>query len=103
MKVYDPDLILSWEPKEYESFIKGAMHARIDEQEMIAKQAMAFRYSMHAKRARETAIFNAKKARWLLEKGFKQDVQVVEKERVRRMTNALKGVKLVFIPLKGGR
>jgi hypothetical protein len=98
--VYDIDLIMSWTPKQYLLLLKGAHHRRIDEYEYMAKLAVATGYASTAKKLpKETKIFNADKARRLLERGHS------EKEDIERMTNlsrAFKGFTPQFRK-KGGR
>jgi len=98
--VYDVDLIMSWTPKEYLSFLKGAQHKQIDQYEFMAKQAMAFRYAQNAKNANERKIFNAKQARFNLDnEGLsKNDADI---QRNIELNKAFKGFKPEFIP-KGG-
>lgn len=99
MKVYDPELIMSWTPKEYEAFIKGAHHQQIDEYELMAKTAMANRYAQHAKGAKENKIFNAKQARRNLVLGVNGTDKNIE--RMVDLNDKFKGFKPTFIP-KGG-
>ena len=94
--VYDTELILSWTPKEYESFIKGAQLRKIDEYELMAKTAMANRYAQHAKRANERKIFNAKQARRNLDKGIKGTDKNID--RMLDLNDKFKGFKPTFIP-----
>lgn len=63
MQVYDPELILSWTPREYKNFIKGAQLRIVDTYEQMARQAMFNRYAQNAKRASEKKMFDAKTAR----------------------------------------
>lgn len=63
LQVYDVDLILSWTPREFKNFIKGAQLRIVDEYEAMAKQAMFNRYAQNAKRAKEKKMFDAQAAR----------------------------------------
>lgn len=92
-------MILSWEPWEYEAFIKGSQHDQIDKYEFMAKTAMAHRYAQHAKRASERKIFNAKQARRNLEKGINGTDKNIEK--MIDLNSKFKGFKPNFKP-KGG-
>jgi hypothetical protein len=92
---------MSWTPKEYLLKLKGAKHSIIDEYEKMAKSAMANAYAQNAKRPKEKSIYNAEKARQMLERGFNGDVVNIEKQRISRMKNALKGFIPRFSP-KGG-
>lgn len=56
-------MILSWTPREFKNFIKGAQLKIVDQYESMAKQAMFNRYAQNAKRAKENKMFDAKAAR----------------------------------------
>lgn len=99
MGVFDVDLIMSWEPWEYEALRLGALHRKIDEYELMAKTAMANRYAQNAKRASERKIFNGKQARRNLELGINGSDKNVE--RMIDLNKKFKGFKPNFIP-KGG-
>lgn len=85
---------MSWTPKTFLLKVKGAQHRRIDEYEKMAKTAMAIAYAQNAKRPKERTIYNAERARKMLDRGFRGDVVNIEKNRVQRMNKALKS----FIP-----
>lgn len=99
MEVHDPDLILSWTPREYRNFIKGAQLKKIDQFDLMAKTAMANRYAQHAKRASARKIFNADQARRNLEIGIKGTDKNVE--RMIALNKKFQGFKPKFRP-KGG-
>ncbi|AND42726.1 hypothetical protein A361_07940 [Cytobacillus oceanisediminis 2691] len=63
MQVYDTELILSWTPREFQNFIKGAQLRIVDQYEGMAKQAMFNRYAQNSKRAKEKKMFDAQTAR----------------------------------------
>jgi hypothetical protein len=66
----------------------------------MAKNAMAIRYAVHAKKANERRIFNAKQARRNLERGIgKTDKNI---ERFLKLNEMFKGFKAKFIPKKKG-
>lgn len=92
---------MSWTPKEYLLKLKGAKHNLIDQYELMAKSAMANAYAQNAKRPKEKSIYNAEKARQMLERGFNGDVVNIEKDRMKRMKKALTGFVPTFTP-KGG-
>jgi hypothetical protein len=92
---------MSWTPKAFLLKVKGAKHRLIDEYEKMAKSAMAIAYAQNAKRPREKKIYNAEKARVLLEKGFKGNLIDVNRQQVDRMRNALKGFKPRFSKKRG--
>ena len=97
--VYDTELILSWTPKEFQNFVKGAHLSKIDQFELMAKTAMANRYAQHAKRASEKKIFNAEQARRNFELGIKGTDKNIE--RTTAINKKVKGFKPKFTP-KGG-
>lgn len=99
MGIFDVDLIMSWEPWEYEALRIGALNRKIDQYELMAKTAMANRYAQHAKRASERKIFNANQARRNLEKGITGTDKNLE--RMIDLNNKFKGFKPNFKP-KGG-
>lgn len=84
----DIDKIMSWTPAEYLLLRKGFQHRRIDEYEFMAKTAMAIGYANNSKKAKEHRIFNAAKARRLLEKGITEEQ---EKKRMVELNDAFKG------------
>ncbi|MEN2765837.1 hypothetical protein [Ornithinibacillus xuwenensis] len=98
--VFDTDLILSWTPKEYRAFLKGAQYRQIDDYEYMAKSAMAIGYASRAKRPKEKRIFDAKRMRKKLETG--QDYDLEQMKRSSRLNKALKGFEPNFIPKKKG-
>lgn len=63
LHVYDTDLIMSWTPREFRNFVKGAQLRIVDTYEQMAKQAMFNRYAQNAKRANEKKMFDAALAR----------------------------------------
>ncbi|MFT4415325.1 hypothetical protein ACLM5H_15800 [Fredinandcohnia humi] len=95
-------MILSWTPREYRAFIKGAQHKEIDEYERMAKSAMFNRYAMNAKRASEKKMFDADKARKRLDnesKNWKDSRDVtLQQIRYKRMKKALEGFTPSFTP-----
>ncbi|MBT2599083.1 MULTISPECIES: hypothetical protein [unclassified Oceanobacillus] len=97
--IFDPDLILSWTPREFQNFIKGAQLKKIDQYDLMAKTAMANRYAQHAKRANARKIFNADQARRNLEIGIKGTDKNVE--RMIALNKKFQGFKPKFRP-KGG-
>lgn len=92
---------MSWTPKSFLLKLKGAKHRLIDEYEKMAKSAMAIAYAQNAKRPKEKSIYNAERARQMLERGFKGNVANIEKQRVSRMKNALKGFQPRFSQKRG--
>jgi hypothetical protein len=62
LKIYDPDLIMSWTPNEFKAFCRGTQHAQADEYDRMATGAMFNRYAMNAKRARKKKMFDEKEA-----------------------------------------
>lgn len=99
MGVYDVNLIMSWEPWEYEALRLGAQHRIIDKYEFMANEAMANRTAQHVKRTSANKIFNAKQARRNLERGIEGTDKDIE--RMIDLNNKFKGFKPNFIP-KGG-
>ncbi|WP_261772884.1 hypothetical protein, partial [Bacillus tropicus] len=71
--VYDVDLIMSWTPNEYKLLLKGAKLRKIDELELMAKNAMFHRYAMNEKRPKEKKMYDADKARRQLERNITGD------------------------------
>lgn len=63
LHVYDTNLIMSWTPREFRNFVKGAQLRIVDIYEQMAKQAMFNRYAQNAKQAKESKMFDAKLAR----------------------------------------
>lgn len=98
--MFDTELILSWTPREYSAFVKGAQHREIDEYERLAKGAMFHRFALNAKRATEKKMFDADKARKRLEKGSKKwkdsKEPIVDRTRYIRMKEALEGFTPTF-------
>lgn len=62
---------------------------------------MSIRYAVHAKRASERRIFNAKQARRNLEKGF-NDVSDKNIERMLELNKKFEGFQPEFIPKRKG-
>jgi hypothetical protein len=96
------ELILSWTPRQFRNFIKGAQHKQIDEYERMARGAMFNRYAMNAKKATEKKMFDADKARKRLEKGsdkWKDSKEPsIQMNQYKRMKKALQGYTPVFTP-----
>jgi hypothetical protein len=86
-------LILSWTPREYRAFIKGAQHREIDEYERMARSAMFNRYAMNAKRASERKMFDAEKARKRLNEDNPnwKNSRDMDMKRLLKLNEAFKG------------
>lgn len=98
LNVHDIELIESWTPRQYNNFIKGAQHRRIDEYEYAARSAMMQRKAQNEKKLRETDLFNAERARKNI------DNNQSEEERIKKMVELnkqIKGFQPDFRP-KGG-
>jgi len=67
----------------------------------MAKNAMAIRYAVHATKANERRIFNAKQARRNLVKGFNK-VSDKNIERMLELNEKFKGFVPQFIPNRKG-
>nr|WP_309098773.1 hypothetical protein [Fredinandcohnia onubensis] len=89
----DVELILSWTPREYRAFIKGAQQREIDEYERMARSAMFNRYAMNAKRASERKMFDAEKARKRLneDKANWKNSRDMDMKRLLKLNEAFKG------------
>nr|WP_309101683.1 hypothetical protein [Fredinandcohnia onubensis] len=86
-------MILSWTPREYRAFIKGAQHREIDEYERMARSAMFNRYAMNAKRASERKMFDAEKARKRLNEDNAnwKNSRDMDMKRLLKLNEAFKG------------
>lgn len=106
LQVYDTELILSWTPREYRAFIKGAQHREIDQYERMANGAMFNSYAANAKRATVKKMFDADKARKKVERNdmdWKGSRQKTSKWEVAKMAlDSLKGYTPSFTTKKGG-
>lgn len=60
---------MSWTPREYQAFIRGAQHRQADELENLAIAAMFDRYANNSKRASLKKMFNADQAHRRIDKG----------------------------------
>lgn len=62
--MYDPELILSWRPSEFQAFLEGANEARIDYYQTLADAAMFNRVATNKPRINpKRDLFDADKLR----------------------------------------
>ncbi len=91
--VSDIELIESWTPREFNLLLEGAQHKQIDERELLAWSAVANEVSRRAKRPKEKKIFDASKARRMLDNGeaWGNARQRMDLGTVRKFKDSLKG------------
>lgn len=103
MGVFDPDIILSWTPREYHYLMQGARHRQVDEWDLGVKQAFATAYAQNAKKANPKKIFDADKARRMIDKGDDnwKNAKQEDLSKAKKLTEAFRGFKPQF-RAKGG-
>jgi predicted Co/Zn/Cd cation transporter (cation efflux family) len=88
------DKILSWTPAEYKAFIKGAMHAEVDQYQFAARSALMNRVAQNSKHITEKKIFDAEKAHKRVEQGskdYKDSKEVVSLDLYRQAKKDMAG------------
>lgn len=71
--MYDPELILSWTPREYRAFLKGAEYARVDAYDLMAMNALFNRKAKSKKIRKFKDIFDLENAYKLIKNGGKEE------------------------------
>ncbi|MGG3573411.1 hypothetical protein ABES80_13130 [Bacillus gobiensis] len=97
---------MSWTPREYSAFIKGAQHREVDEYQYSARSALFNRVAQNRKTITEKKLFDAEKAHKRVEresKDYKDSKEtLVSLDRYRKSKEAMKEYLKQFTTSKKG-